>query len=146
MGDGQDPQSLVIHPLANGRRLFSQFGRERTGRSEHFGVGADFEHLLHGTLGDDLAFAGIVLDDNRHAAAGKVERDFVHLAIVVFHRFQVKILDMGEDRPVHQIFQPGLEKTVEIGVSEDSLLVIVAMMMIEDQSFSSGAAIHTSRM
>ena len=131
MCDGQYPQPLVIHPFANRRSLPAQFGRERTDGSGDFGVGADLEHLLHGPLGDNLPFAGMVLDDHRHAAAGKVERDFVHLVIAVLHRFQVEIPHMGENRLVHQIFQPCLEKAVEIGVAEDALPVVIASIGVD---------------
>lgn len=131
VGDGQHAQPLVVHPFADRLCRRNPLGGELPHGAALLGVRADLEHLLHGPLGDDLPLARAVLDDHRHAAAREVERNLVHLAVVVLHRLQLQLPDVGEDGPVHEVLQPRLEEAVEVGVAEDAPAVVGAAVGVD---------------
>ena len=124
VGHGDDAQPGLVVPPHRGEDLLAQRAGERLHIPLVFRVAANGEHFLHRALGDDLRLAGLVRHNHAHAPPGEIERDFVHLPVILPQREHVRLVSVIHDGFVHQVAQAGLMVAVQEGVAQDTLIHI----------------------
>ena len=73
------------------------------------------QHFFHRALADQLVVVLALGHHHRHAAALEVERNLVHLVVVLRQPQRALQLHVFQHRAVQEVDQPGLEVAVEIG-------------------------------
>ena len=124
MGHGDDAQPGLVVPPHRGEDLLAQRAGERLHIPLVFRVAANGEHFLHRALGDDLRLACLVRHNHAHAPPGEIERDFVHLPVILPQREHVRLVGVIHDGFIHQVAQAGLMVAVQEGVAQDTLIHI----------------------
>ncbi len=84
-------------------------------------VRGELHDLLNRALADQDLLILVVLQNNRHAAALEIERQFVNFAEVFIHLKFVVQVAVVEDGFIHQVFQPGLVIAVHVPVVQHAL-------------------------
>ena len=113
VGDGKHAVSVRAQRLVVLQDVLLDHVDEGVDVLIHLVAGADLEHVLHGALADQHVVS-LVFHDHRHALAGEVERDLVHLAAPGLHLE----LRVGEDGPVQEVAQARLVVAVHPGVAQ----------------------------
>ena len=128
---GQYPHTLLVHLLTDALGILLQFLRERTHLTSEFRMRTNLQHLFYRSLGDNLTLSLSVFHHHRHPATRKIERNLIHLPVIVLQMFHIQFLHVRQNRFIHQILQSRLEKTVEISMTQNTLLHIPAAIRID---------------
>ena len=92
---------------------------------------AYFQHFFYRSLCYNLTLPLSILHNYRHAATCKIERYFIYFTVIIFQIFKRKVFHVRKNSLVHKVFQSGLEKTIEIGMTQDTLVLVVAAIGID---------------
>ena len=102
----------------------------------NFDIGGNCHHFFDGAFGDKFAVAFFAFEDNSHAAAGKIERDFVDKFVSVEGGFEAVAFGAFDDGGVNEILETSLEVAVVVGIAENVRIVVATEVYIffEDDS------------
>ena len=92
-----------------------------------FYEGGDRQHFFDGAFCDHLCFAFFVCNHDAHAAAFKVEGNFIYFCIIVFQYSKSRCsfdecVSTFDDGFIHKVFQPCLIVAVQESVTQDAVI------------------------
>ena len=131
LSHSNNPHALTVHSLTYLARFILQFYSQRMYVTGKFGMRTYLKHFFYRSLCYNLTLSLGILNYYRHAATCKVERNLVHFTVIIFQIFKRKVFHVRKDSLVHKVFQSGLEETVEIGMTQDTLVLVVAAIGID---------------
>ncbi|MPM94827.1 hypothetical protein SDC9_141975 [bioreactor metagenome] len=107
-----------------GQRDTPRFFVHRQNAPVHFNKGGYGDDFLNRALSYELAFACFVRQNDAHAAAREVERDFVDAVVGFEYAFESVLHGPVDNGDINQVFQPGLEIAVEVSVAQYAVVVL----------------------
>ena len=144
VGHRHHPQPLLVEIVGDAANARQQ----RLAQRDHLvfvaHVAANRQHLFQRALAHQLVILVVLGHHHRHAAAYEIERDLIHLAVVLQRRRLPILLRAAQHRHVEQVFQPGLVEAVQPGVAQHPLAASaerIGVALQHDLVLSQGAGL-----